>query len=223
MSVGCITKTWNWKPSHLNIIISLLPGRGEKEREREGKREATFCLKVHTHSFLWLQRYHSPGVHGQRCTKINSMTYMKILKKAERTNHSHSFGEKSQFFFNIPSDPTIMLPLQEWQESTRFNVVSHPLYSLDLAPSEFWLFAALKKQVKGIQSTCNEEVQAAMVKWLQGQPKDFCNWLVRKTCSPLAALYQTRGTLHGKMSYRNKVHILCYILCLVSYRCFVWT
>jgi len=41
-----------------------------------------------------------------------------------------------------------------------------------LALSEFWLFAALKKHVKGIQSTC-DEVKAAMVKWLQGQPKEF--------------------------------------------------
>ena len=99
------------------------------------------------------------------------MTYMKILKKAERMN---SFGEKSQFFFNIPSDPTIMLPLQRRQESIRFNVVSHPPYSPDLASSQFWLFVTLKKHVKRIQSTCDEEVQGAKVKWLQGQPKEFC-------------------------------------------------
>jgi len=67
-----------------------------------------------------------------------------------------------------------MLPLQGRQESIRFNVVSHPPYSPDLAPSEFWMFATLKKHVKGIQSTCDEEVQGAMVKWLQGQPKEFC-------------------------------------------------
>jgi transposase len=48
-----------------------------------------------------------------------------------------------------------------------------PPYSPDLAPSELWLFAALKKHVKGIQSTCDEGVQAARVKWLQGQPEEF--------------------------------------------------
>jgi hypothetical protein len=35
MTVGYITKTWNWKPSHLNIIISLFPGREKKKRGRE--------------------------------------------------------------------------------------------------------------------------------------------------------------------------------------------
>ena len=218
MSVGCITKTWNWKPSHLNIIISLLQG-GEKEREQE---RDSLLLESAYSLVLWLQRYHSPGVHGQRCTKINSMTYMKILKKAERTNHSHSFGEKSQFFFNILSDPTIMLPLQGWQDSIRFNVVSHPPYSLDLAPSEFWLFAALKKHVKGIQFTCNEEVQAAMVKWLQGQPKDFYTDCSEKLVHHWQHCIKLEAHCTEKWAIEIKC-IFCVTYCVVSFRCFVWT
>jgi transposase len=50
-------------------------------------------------------------------------------------------------------------------ESIRSEVVPHPPYSLDLVPSEFWLFAALKKHLKGIHFTCDEEVQATMGKW----------------------------------------------------------
>jgi len=42
------------------------------------------------------------------------------------------------------------------------------------------LFAAIKKHLKGIHFTCDEEVQAAMVKWLQGQPKEFCtDWSLK--------------------------------------------
>jgi hypothetical protein len=67
-----------------------------------------------------------------------------------------------------------------------------------LAPSEFWLFAAHKKHVKGIQSTCDGEVQAAMVKWLQEQPKEFyTDWsekLVHRWqhCIKLAAHYMEK-------------------------------
>jgi transposase len=50
-------------------------------------------------------------------------------------------------------------------ESTRFEIVPHPPYSLDLAPSDFWLFAALKKHLKEIYFTCDEDVQAATEKW----------------------------------------------------------
>ena len=128
MTVWCITMTWKWKPSHLNIIISLL-------LERKKKSRLDILLESAYSVFLWLQRYHSPRVHGQRNININFMTYMKTLKKAEGTNHSHLFGKKSQFFFNIMSDATLMLPLQQWQDRIRYSVVSHPPYSPDLALS----------------------------------------------------------------------------------------
>jgi hypothetical protein len=40
-----------------------------------------------------------------------------------------------------------------------FEVVPHSAYSLDSAPSDFWLCAALKKRLKGINFTCGEVVQ----------------------------------------------------------------
>jgi hypothetical protein len=46
-------------------------------------------------------------------------------------------------------------------ERIGFEIVAHPPYSLDLAPSDFCLFATLKKQLKGINFKC-DEVQAAM-------------------------------------------------------------
>lgn len=45
---------------------------------------------------------------------------------------------------------------------------------------------------------------------------------VWKTCSLLAAWYWMRGRLCGKIRYRNKAHILSYILCSVSFQYFVW-
>jgi len=59
-------------------------------------------------------------------------------------------------------------------ESIEFQVVPHPLYSLDLATSDFWLFAALKKHLKGIYFMSDEEVQAATGEWLGDQPEEFC-------------------------------------------------
>ena len=52
----------------------------------------------------------------------------------------------------------------------RPEAVTRPLYSLDLALSDFWLFGALKKHLKGNCVTCDEEVQAAMVEWFQEWP-----------------------------------------------------
>lgn len=43
-----------------------------------------------------------------------------------------------------------------------------------MAPSDFWLFAALKKHLKGIYFLFDEEVQAATGEWLGEQPEEYC-------------------------------------------------
>jgi transposase len=55
-------------------------------------------------------------------------------------------------------------------ESIEFQVVPHPY----MAPSDFCLFAALKKHLKGIYFVFDEEVQAATGEWLEEQPEEFC-------------------------------------------------
>jgi hypothetical protein len=52
------------------------------------------------------------------------------------------------------------------------EVVPHLSYSPDLALSDFWLFEALNKHVKGINFTC-DEVEAAMRKRFREQPVGF--------------------------------------------------
>jgi hypothetical protein len=64
----------------------------------------------------------------------------------------------------VTPDPAIVLPLQQ-QYRTRFEVVPHHTCSLDVAPSDFCLFAALKKCLKLINFTCDEDVQASAGKW----------------------------------------------------------
>lgn len=50
-------------------------------------------------------------------------------------------------------------------ERIRLQVVPCPPYSPQWALPDFWLFAALKKCLKGVHFTCDKEVQAAMGKW----------------------------------------------------------
>jgi hypothetical protein len=55
-------------------------------------------------------------------------------------------------------------------ESITFQVAPHTPYSLDLAPSDFWLFAALTEHLKGIHVTCDKDIQATIRKWFRPQP-----------------------------------------------------
>jgi hypothetical protein len=48
-----------------------------------------------------------------------------------------------------------------------------PPYNPGSALSAFWLFAPLKKHLKGIHFTPDEEVQATTRKWFQKKPEEF--------------------------------------------------
>jgi len=42
-----------------------------------------------------------------------------------------------------------------------------------LAPSNFWLFAVVKKHPKGIRFTCDEEGDGAVGKWFQEHSEEL--------------------------------------------------
>jgi len=58
-----------------------------------------------------------------------------------------------------------------------FHCLGHPLYSLDLAPSDYHLFPGLKKQLEGRHFSSDAEVIAAAETWLDGQPEFFLSGL----------------------------------------------
>jgi hypothetical protein len=65
-------------------------------------------------------------------------------------------------------------------DSIGFAAIPHPPHCLNLAPTDFSFFAALKKHLKGINFTCDKQVQAAVRKWFLKQPKQFCNYSFEK-------------------------------------------
>lgn len=67
---------------------------------------------------------------------------------------------------------------------TRLN---HPPYSPDLAPSDFRVFPDLKKTLKGIRFESQSEVEVAVMRWLDDQPKSY--W--EKTINDCRQRWQT--------------------------------
>ena len=54
-----------------------------------------------------------------------------------------------------------------------FEVFPHPSYSLDMAPSDFYLFPKLKSNLRGTQFGSKEGAIEAVNKYLEDQRKDF--------------------------------------------------
>ena len=61
-----------------------------------------------------------------------------------------------------------------------FPISWYPPYSPDLAPSDYYLFLGLKKQLKRRHFSSDSEVIAAAESWLDGQPSDFF-WVACKS------------------------------------------
>ena len=52
-----------------------------------------------------------------------------------------------------------------------FELVPHPPYSPDLAPSDYWLFGEMKRPLRGKRFSNFDELQTAVNTWVKGTPK----------------------------------------------------
>ena len=58
-------------------------------------------------------------------------------------------------------------------ERNGYELIPHPAYSPDLAPSNFFLFPNLKKDICGLHFRSDEEVVTAVEEWVNGKDTDF--------------------------------------------------
>ena len=58
-------------------------------------------------------------------------------------------------------------------ERNGYELIPHPAYSLDLAPSNFFLFPNFKKDICGLHFRSDEEVVTAVEEWVNGKDPDL--------------------------------------------------
>ena len=58
-------------------------------------------------------------------------------------------------------------------ERNGYELILHPIYSPDLAPSDYFLFPNLKKDIRGRNFRSNEEVVAAVEEWVRDKDPGF--------------------------------------------------
>jgi len=62
----------------------------------------------------------------------------------------------------------------------KWDILDHPPYSPDIAPSDFHLFLRLKKHLAGKKFDDDDEVQKEVMTWFKGQAADFYNSGIQK-------------------------------------------
>ena len=75
----------------------------------------------------------------------------------------------------------------------RWELLPHPPYSPDLAPSDYHLFAELKKPLRGVHFDALDEVKSAINRWIKYTPQKFFHEGLKK----LIPRWQKCVELHG--------------------------
>ena len=65
-------------------------------------------------------------------------------------------------------------------QQLNWEVLVHPAYSPDLAPSDFHLFGPLKNALRGRRFASDDEVKEAVHDWLRSQPQTFFSNGIKK-------------------------------------------
>ena len=83
----------------------------------------------------------------------------------------------------------------ETLQKLKFEVMAHPPYSPDLAPSDCHLFGPLKEALRGRRFTSDQEVKEAELAWLDAQPKNFFSEGIRSLCNDGPSALKSKGTM----------------------------
>ncbi|PNF22874.1 hypothetical protein B7P43_G14964, partial [Cryptotermes secundus] len=102
-----------------------------------------------------------------------------VLKPAIRSKR-RGLLSKGLVLLQDSARPHAAAHTAETLQKLKFDVMAHPLYSPDLAPSDYHLFGPLKEALRGLRFTSDQEVKEAVHARLAAQPKTFFSEGIRK-------------------------------------------
>lgn len=113
---------------------------------------------------------------------INSEYYMALLDRlSEEIKNKRPHMQKKKVLFHQDNAPChkSMKTMAKLNE-LRFELLCHPPYSPDLAPSDYWLFADLKRMLQGKKFGSNEEVITEVEAYFANKDKSFYEKGIKK-------------------------------------------
>lgn len=107
--------------------------------------------------------------HG---TTVNAAAYIKTLVKLRRAirDKRHNINVK---LLHDNARPHVAAVVRQKIAEFGWEVLQHPPYSPDLAPSDFHLFGPMKKFLAGKRFETDVEVKSAVRRWLHSNQTDF--------------------------------------------------
>ncbi|UYV74156.1 hypothetical protein LAZ67_11002263 [Cordylochernes scorpioides] len=156
-------------------------GRSLRKVHQKGRRSQSLQAK------LWLSSFGTVRVFYwlTTCppnTTVNAAKYCEALTKlraAIKRKHPGLLSRKV-LLVHDNARPHAVRTTQTLLESFKWVIFPHPPYSLDLTPSDFHLFPALKLHLGGKHFANDDEVQAEANHWLRRQDTAWYNSGIKK-------------------------------------------
>ena len=76
-------------------------------------------------------------------------------------------------FHHANARPHVAIPVKNYLENSEWEVLPHPLYSPDLAPSDYHLFRSMQKALTGIWFTSEQGIKNWLDSFLAAKPAQF--------------------------------------------------
>ena len=86
---------------------------------------------------------------GPTVNQVNHLEVLKRLHEKVRRKRPKLFANNSWILHHDNAPAHTALSVREFLATKQITVLEHPAYSLDLAPSDFFLFPEMKEILKG--------------------------------------------------------------------------
>lgn len=113
---------------------------------------------------------------------INADYYLTLLrdKVKQAIRNKRKRRQSSVCLLQDNARPHTAAKTIETINKLQWDLLPHPAYSPDLAPSDFYLFRPLKEFLAGKRFQSNNDVIEAVQEWIRMQPKDFFQQGIKK-------------------------------------------
>ena len=136
--------------------------------------------------------------YQERGTTVNSTRYSEMLTDSPKPaiqSKPRGLLSKGVVLLHDGARPHTGAHTSETHRKLKFEVMAHPPYSPDLAPSDYHLIGTLKEALKGRRFTSEQEVKEAVHAWLVAQPKTFCSEALGSSCNDGQSALKSKGTM----------------------------
>ena len=136
----------------------------------------------------------------EKGSTVNSANYCKLLRQVKNNIKNKRRGHQSEEVILHHDNARLHIAAQTVQTTNEqgWELLPHPSYSPDLAPSDFYLFGPLKAFTRGTKFESDDEVKSVVSNWLRHQSKDFYAEGIRKGCAEKGKVCDSADRLRRK-------------------------